>query len=1031
MKALRDVPLKTFPGLRRDLGAAAFFLVLALLLLGAPAESQPRIEEEAPAHPFELCELKAELMARLAVEAPDAVPLAEKVLELSAQWLGPKHPEIAIGMAHLAYAHQLAGEVQQSRSLFELALDLAEKLLGPEHPTTAMVLSYLAALQHEQGELEGARQRLERALAIQERVVGPDSPEAALALNSLGNLLHSMGELAGARAHLIRALEILQERLGSEHVETATVINNLAMVLLEMGDLKGAHSLMNRALAVNARHFGFEHPTVAVDLSNLCRVLYEIGDLGNARRRCEQALRIFEKTLPGDHPSIAAALINLGSVLNALGLHKEAEEHLSRALSIQTLAFGDEYPQLGCTLGSLGSALRSQGETAKAQEYFERAVEIRQQQPAPGPRLGAALNNRACSLISLGDPEAALPELRKAVELAEKYLGPDHPDRVTALINLATTLDAVEQPEEAVELTARALDLEERALVAMVGLGALEETEQFLDRISWNSSWAVSLHVRSAPHSPAAVRLGLTTVLRRKGRDLEAYARPYGALDDPEADELMAALRRTREARAFLELHSAEPSAGDRAREWCRLTDRLRLLSSELRKVHKRLGEPPPEISIEAVRKRIPDRAVLVEFFLFQPIETRPERDPAEDTAPRYLAYVLHRQGEPDWVDLGDAETIDLRVDALRESLTKRRDDVIKHAQHLDQVTMARVRQHFRDVDTILLSPDGTLNLVPFAALVDEEDSYLVERYQLSYLSTGRDLLRDQATPSREPSLVLGAPEFGSGPGPWSLGGGFESVVDFEDLSFQPLPGAAQEAKLIAATLGLEPERILIGAAAREGAIKGVRGPRILHLATHGFFLGDPTPEPVELPTCLEGPSSLDPLLRSGLALSGVPRDAATASEDGILTAAEVIDLDLSGTEIVTLSACETGVGEVRPGRGVYGLRRALVLAGARTQVMSLWRVPDRATAALMTSWYAQLKEGLARGEALRQVQLALLRGEPLPVTGERGLKLLSPTAPADSQHPYFWASFILVGDTGPLPGNKQPEHDPVESRLE
>ena len=244
-----------------------------------------------------------------------------------------------------------------------------------------------------------------------------------------------------------------------------------------------------------------------------------------------------------------------------------------------------------------------------------------------------------------------------------------------------------------------------------------------------------------------------------------------------------------------------------------------------------------------------------------------------------------------------------------------------------------------------------------------------------------------------------------------------------ESLAAKPLPGARKECHAVAMALKLGSSRLLLGREARESAVKKASAPKILHLATHGFFLGDATPEYEGLPTCLESPGYPDPLLRSGILLSEAR--PASAFDDGVLTAAEVMDLDLAGTEIVNLSACQTGVGEVRPGRGVHGLRRALVLAGARTQVMSLWPVDDQATAAFMESFYVQIAAGEPRGEAMHKVQLASLRGEPLPVTKmllKRGVQPRNRRR-IEATHPYFWSGFILAGDIGSLETPRAPRN--------
>jgi CHAT domain-containing protein len=215
-----------------------------------------------------------------------------------------------------------------------------------------------------------------------------------------------------------------------------------------------------------------------------------------------------------------------------------------------------------------------------------------------------------------------------------------------------------------------------------------------------------------------------------------------------------------------------------------------------------------------------------------------------------------------------------------------------------------------------------------------------------------------------------------------------------------PLDGTSQEVRAIKS---LFPEtKILEREQATELALKSVAAPRILHVATHGFFLRDSEAEPVTTMSDLSETRSIDattkidnPLLRSGLALTGANLHT-EGSDDGILTALEASGLNLWGTQLVTLSACDTGIGEVVNGEGVYGLRRAIVLAGAEALVMSLWPVSDLVTREMMISYYTGLQHGLGRGEALRHVQLEMLRRK-------------------GRQHPFYWASFIHSGAWSPL----------------
>jgi CHAT domain-containing protein len=296
-----------------------------------------------------------------------------------------------------------------------------------------------------------------------------------------------------------------------------------------------------------------------------------------------------------------------------------------------------------------------------------------------------------------------------------------------------------------------------------------------------------------------------------------------------------------------------------------------------------------------------------------------------------------------------------------------------------------------------------------------------VEEHALSYLVTGRELIRYAAAGAAEGTgeAVLGYPDYHLAPltqtaeGPAGENSSSRRSADLGVLSFNALPGTREEAERIGELLGTQP---LVGAKATETALKGLQSPRVLHIATHGFFLEDQEREPVAAtvlateggplgarggPDLLGGGAKLEnPLLRSGLALAGANRwqEAAAAgqSEDGLLTALEAAGLHLRGTELVVLSACETGLGEVRQGEGVFGLRRSFLQAGARTLLMSLWRVPDEETVELMEGFYGRWLPGMGKAEALRESQLALIRS-----LRERD----------GFAHPFFWAGFVLTGD--------------------
>lgn len=409
--------------------------------------------------------------------------------------------------------------------------------------------------------------------------------------------------------------------------------------------------------------------------------------------------------------------------------------------------------------------------------------------------------------------------------------------------------------------------------------------------------------------------------------------------------------------------------------------------------------------ALSEVQAAIPPGAALVEFAAFRTYLLRSDatgakaRGGAAAWGPRrYVAYVLLPQGEPALADLGDAALIERNLVELRRAFADPQTAAAERAARaLDELLMRPVRKLLGSAQHVFLSPDGALHLIPFAALRDENERHLLERFQFTYLTSGRDLLalQNKRAARQGPTLFADVdfgPMRGSAAVPTSLAQARRIRVprSFAAVAgqFEALPGTAEEARGIQA---LFPDaRVLTQRDASESALKQLSGPRILHLATHGFYLEDAPA------AAARDAADAHPLLQAGLMRSGLlladANTFASADDDGVLTALEAAGLDLLGTKLVVLSACETGIGEVHHGEGVYGLRRAFAIAGAETLLTSLWKVDDDATRDLMIDYYRRLRDGAGRSAALREAQLKLL--------ADRG-----------RSHPFFWAAFITSGD--------------------
>jgi CHAT domain-containing protein/Flp pilus assembly protein TadD len=919
----------------------------------------------------------------------EALPLAERAREVRERILGTEHSDVAAAIDCIAGIYKDRGEYVKAGPLYQRALAIKEKELGKDHPSTATSLNNLALLYRVQGKYAEAESLYQRALAIYEKALGKDHPDTATNLNSLAVLYQAQRKYAEAEPLHQRALAIKEKELGKDHPSTATSLNNLALLYRVQGKYAEAESLYQRALAIIEKAKGKDHPYTAASLNNLAELYYSQGKYAEAESLYQRARAIIEKALGKDHPLTAISLNNLAALYYLQGKYREAEPLHQRALAICEKTLGRDHPDTALSLNNLADLFQLQGKYKEAESLYQRALAIR-----------------------------------------EKALSRDHPYTASSLNSLARLYTAKGDLVQAVEFQARANAAIERYLARNLVIGSEQTKLAYLAALPGQTDRTISLHLRSAPADPVARNLAATLILQRKGRVLDATSQNLNALRsrfNAEDQALLYRLTETRSQIARLVLRGPQRMTAERYQASIKeLEDQAERVEDYISRRSDEFRVQYQPVTLEGVRTAIPPDAALIEFASYRPFNARAKKGEKAYGPPRYVAYVLRCEGEIEWKDLGDAKGIDRAIAALRKALRNpARVDVKRLARAVDARVFRPLRPLLGGVRWLLISPDGSLNLIPFAALVDERGRYVVERYSISYLTSGRDLLRLQvARESKEGPLVVAGPDFGRRSVVVAARSGKREIEAAEwevkeesarsaitDIDFKPLPGAAEEGEALHALL--PGATLLTKSQATKAALSQTHSPRLLHIATHGFFLEDqdvisaggrgyqPFDEnPERFLNQLEqsGLRIENPLLRSGLVLAGANEHK--EEDNGILTALEVTGLNLWGTKLVVLSACDTGVGEVKNGDGVYGLRRALVLAGAETQVMSLWAVSDRATRGLMVSYYRKLQEGEGRGEALRRVQLEMLKR-------------------AGWRHPFYWASFIQSGEWASLDGRR------------
>lgn len=982
-------------------------------------------------------------LAFVCVEKEDyacAEQLFQRSLAINEKALGAEHLGVATSLNSLAFLYGRKGDYARAEPLYRRALDIREKALGVEHPEVANSLNNLAVLYDTIGDYAKAEALYKRALAIREKVFGTENPEVAQLLSNIASLYQAKGAYAKAEPLMMRALEIREKSLGSEHGQVAESLNNLAGLFKLEGDYTRAEPLYQRALAIREKALGPEHSAVAQSLNNLA-VLYDAkGDYVRAEAMYRRALAIQEKTLGAEHAQVAVTLNNLAMLIQSRAEYSKAEPLLKRALAIREKAFGTENPDVATSLDNLAALYHDKGDFDLAIPLYKRALAIKEKTlGTEHPAVAATLNNLAALYGSSGDNARAEQLYNRALAISEKKLGRDHPNNAILIDNIAAVHQSKGEMAKAVVELSRVAEIDERNITLLLNAGSANQKQLYLDTLKYHTYRIVSLNVEDVPTDKTATQLALTTILRRKGRALDAMADQIGALrrratpeDQKLLDQLTAARSQLANAQLGGDVGNITPA--ERSAQSDKLTDEVEKLENAIGRRSAEFRAQAQSVTLANVQSALPSGAALIEIIYFQPYNSKPKSQYERYGAAHYVAYVTRHDGEPGFVDLGEAAPIEASVERLRGALRDpNRDDVKALARTVDEQVMRPVRQLLGATRRVFLSPDGALNLIPFAALVDERGHYLVEDYSITYLTSGRDLLRLQAKgESKQPPLVLANPLYDAGNkrSTDSLTSAEKRAVEFKEIDFSklfyaPLSGTADEAKTLSALM--PGSQVMSASDATEAALKASHAPRILHIATHGFFLSNQAPlegtrglklaQATELSDASRSPDAAapieNPLLRSGLILAGVNQRNSGTGEDGVLTASEAAALDLWGTRLVVLSACETGLGDVKNGDGVYGLRRALVLAGSETQVMSLWQVSDEATRDLMKGFYSRLQLGEGRTDALREIQLEMLKGAAHVEGGmQRGLSGTpdKKTPFVNRAHPFFWASFIQSG---------------------
>jgi len=833
---------------------------------------------------------------------------------------------------------------------FLAALEAYEAVEDWDKVVGAMV--NLAWIARSRGDPSGAREILEGASELESTWNFRVSVRASLA-----DVLRELGEFEEARTAFEEALQLADETVGPLHPAAIDTLADYAYLLYQTGHLPQARTRMELALSHARSAFGEGSPNEAFLRTGLATIVHDMGEGDTAVEEWELALSQLEDVLGPDHPELAERLSEYADSLKIVGRYDDAIAAEKRAVAILRGHFGPDTPHVAMMLAS-------QGQVHHRREQFDEALALLEEAASVAENGDSAAKvtliiDAELQKVRLAADVGSFAAYESAIAGLSERVGADSPRVVMHLKALAEIQAAKGRPEEGLAHLQRLLDLE------------LEGTTRNLAGASDREGLVMSVGLRStvenylsmgadgeAAYEAVLNWKGLATRIARTKRAIRAAARDGGI------GEMVVRLRREI-ARKTLDGAAAETLAPQLVE--------LARLERTLAEGHGLVAAPAP--TVREVCEALPRGHVLVDYFRHQD---------------EYSAFVLDGGacGSVRSFRVGPAEEIESAVSEHRAALA----DLEASSQRVDRrgeavrdLLWTPLEAAIGKARRVWIVPDGAVANVAFATL-PRDGRYLLEDLEIGYLENAADLL-DEPGMAHKGVLVVGGVDFGGAEVPQLA---MRSSCLDED--FAPLPGTEREATAVSDRLGRRRDvEVLTGDRATESAVaEAAAAAGIVHLATHGFFA---TGRCAIRDTANQ--VGLDPMILSGVALSGASGGRA-GEDDGIWTAAEVALLDLRGTEVVVLSACETGLGEVVSGEGVLGLRRAFATAGARHLVMSLWSIPDEPTVALMDELY--------RG---------LVRKRTDPITALRAAQLVALRAAREASgtgNPQGWGAFIAAG---------------------
>ena len=939
----------------------------------------------------------------------EAIRYGTEAMEIRKRVLGTEHPNYAGSLNYLAKIISKTGNYSEAIKLGTEAKEICKRIVGTEHPYYATSLYNLAGYFSKIGNYSEAIKLGTEAMEIRKRVLGTEHPDYAGSLNDLAGNYQEIGNYVETLNLMTEAMEIYKRVLGTEHPNYAISLNNLANYYLQVGNYSEAIRLGIEAMELHKRVMGIEHPLYANTLCNLASYYSCVGNYSEAIRLGTEAMEIYKRVLGTEHSDYARSLHILANINSGMDNYSEAIRLGTEAMEIYKRVLGTEHSDYARSLHSLAAYYAYVGNFSEAIRLGTEAMEIRKRVLGKDhPHYATSLHNLADYYSNIGNYHEAIRLVTEAMEIYNKIIGTGHPHYAQALFHLGSYYSNIGNYSESFYFLRHYLsNTQSFVLHNFTELSSRIQESMWTYNYAYNFNTLLPYFVSKYQTNQTISELYDKTCLFAKGILLNTSIEIQKLILES-GDSVMIEKFNALSSNISIYNKLIEKPIKERFMNADSLNRIIEQQEMVLARESKAYGDYTHNLTIswKDVQSKLDDNDIAVEFLDFPVLNT-------DSTI--YVALTLKKGYDtPHMVTLFEEK----QLKSIPENVYYTQDAVAN-------LVWKPLEEELKGVRNIYFAPSGDLHKIGIEYLPISKTVNICDVYTLHRLSSTRQLVVIHDESKGKNTIIYGGINYDEKSKTIStdttstkesvLRSAFSFRANVDSLSlrnsYDYLEGTKKEADMIVKDMEQHsvPYIYYSGTDGTEESFKKLDGtrPKVMHIATHGFYFTEAEVQKSQF----AGPEiellndgglqagrivEQKPMTRSGLLFSGCNRTVChervpDEEEDGILTAQEISTLDLRGLDLVVLSACQTGLGDIISGEGVFGLQRGFKKAGAKTIIMSLWNVNDESTMKMMTSFYHHYLEGMSKEDAFHAAQEELRKDSP------------------SQQERPDWASFIML----------------------